>query len=286
MTVDFVRFNASDGVELQGWMSDPGGDEAVVHIHGMSGNGYENHFLDNLRQYYFDKGIAFFSIDTRGRGIISDFKRADASIHGGSCFELFDDSVYDIEGAINYLQSVTHNKKRIILEGHSLGCTKVVNYWLTKSAHHVTSIILLAPTDMVGWVKTEPRHDEFVVKARKLLAEGMGEALVDAQCWIDKTPISAQTYVTICLKDSSADIYSERPGGAHIGRIGIPMLIVYGTQDIGILEIDGTIGAWKERVDRIKNSNTGIAIIEGATHNFLGFEQGIVQAVDSFIQHS
>ena len=40
--VEFTRFKASDGVELQGWLS--GGDKeiAVVHIHGMSGNGYEN----------------------------------------------------------------------------------------------------------------------------------------------------------------------------------------------------------------------------------------------------
>ena len=67
MTVEFVRFKASDEVELQGWLTNVDGGSVVVHIHGMSGNGYENQFLDTLRETYAGKGISFFSIDTRGR---------------------------------------------------------------------------------------------------------------------------------------------------------------------------------------------------------------------------
>jgi|GEM_PF-3048052 len=29
MTVDFIRFKATDAVELQGWLSDPGGNWAL-----------------------------------------------------------------------------------------------------------------------------------------------------------------------------------------------------------------------------------------------------------------
>ncbi len=52
MKVDFIRFKATDGVELQGWLNNENNDTAVIHIHGMSGNGYENYFLDDLRGMY------------------------------------------------------------------------------------------------------------------------------------------------------------------------------------------------------------------------------------------
>ena len=284
MNVEFVRFKATDDLELQGWLTDPGGDTAVIHIHGMSGNGYENSFLDNFRDFYTSKGIAFFAINTRGKGIISDFRQGEGFKRAGSCFELFDESIYDIQGAIQHLQSIGIQKKHFILQGHSLGCTKVVNYWLTKAANEVASIILLAPTDMVGLAKTDPRHDEYLAKAKSLLSEGNGDELVGAQCWLDKTPLSAQTYPTICEAGSSADIYGEREDRSLLGRVGVPTLIVYGTEDIGIQNIDGSIKAWQERTEKIKNPNTRISIIDGAYHSFINKENDLIKAVESFLE--
>ena len=120
MNVDFVRFKASDNVELRGWFSDGGSDKAVIHVHGMSGNGYENYFLDNLREMYNSNGFAFFSIDTRGSGIYNSFflggdqsKWGEGTKPGGSCFEIFEESVNDIQGAIDYLKTLPSNEKCI-----------------------------------------------------------------------------------------------------------------------------------------------------------------------------
>ena len=281
-TVDFIRFKASDDVELQGWLNNEESDIAVVHIHGMSGNGYENYFLDNLRAMYSEHDISLFTIDSRGRGIVSDFRQGNDWKHAGSCFELFEESAYDIRGAIDYLKSL--GKSRFILQGHSLGCTKVVSFVLNEDVDGVEKVILLAPTDMTGWANTEPMHSEYLAKAKQLLSEGKGEELVDAQCWLDKTPISAQTYPTICEAGSSADIYGERDGGALIGRVELPMLIPYGTEDIGITQIDGSMDKWLERVNAIKNANTKIAVVDGASHGFKGFESTLVGAVEAFIK--
>ena len=279
--VDFVRFNATDSVELQGWLNNENSDIAVIHLHGMSGNGYENYFLDNLRQTYAEKGISLFTIDSRGRGIISDFRQNDGWKHAGSCFEIFGESVHDIQGAINYLKTL--GKARFILQGHSLGCTKVVNFVLTQDISGIEKVVLLAPTDMAGWANTDPKHQEYLTKAKQLLAENKGQELVSAECWLDKTPISAQTYPTICEAGSSADIYGEREGGALLGKVSLPMLIPYGTADIGITEIDGTMDKWLERVERIKNENTQIAVIDGASHGFRGFEGKLAEVVGNFI---
>ncbi len=280
-SVDFVRFKASDDVELQGWLNNKAGDIAVVHIHGMSGNGYENYFLDNLRTMYAKHDISLFTIDSRGRGIISDFRQGDDWKHAGSCFELFEESANDIRGAINYLMLL--GKTRFILQGHSLGCTKVVNFVLNEDVNGVEKVVLLAPTDMTGWANTEPKHTEYLAKAKQLLSEGKGEELVDAQCWLDKTPISAQTYPTICEAGSSADIYGERDGVSLLGCIELPMLIPYGTEDIGITQIDGSMDRWLERVNAIKNANTEIAVVDGASHGFKGYEEHLAKIIEEFV---
>lgn len=280
-SLDFVRFNATDNVELQGWLNNENSDIAVIHLHGMSGNGYENYFLDNLRQTYAAKDISLFTIDSRGRGIISDFRQNDGWKHAGSCFEIFGESVHDIQGAINYLKTL--GKTRFILQGHSLGCTKVVNFVLTQDISGVEKVVLLAPTDMAGWGNTDPKHQEYLARAKQLIAENKGQELVSTECWLDKTPISAQTYPTICEAGSSADIYSEREGGALLGKVSLPMLIPYGTADIGITEIDGTMDRWLERVSKIKNENTQIAVIDGASHGFRSFEDKLAEVVGNFV---
>ncbi len=282
MRVDFIRFEADDDVELQGWLSIEPGDTAAIHIHGMSGNGYENIFLDKLRSMYGKLGISFFSIDTRGRGIISDFRQGEGSKHAGSCFEIFQESIHDIQGSINYLK--TFGKKKFILQGHSLGCTKVVDYLINHADSDVERVILLAPTDMTGWAGAQEGHREYLAKAKRLLAEGKGEELVGAQCWLDKTPISAQTYPSICEAGSPADVYGERVGGALLGKVDLPMLIPYGDADIGIEKIDGNIRKYLDRVDKIKNPKTGIAVIEGASHNFKDHEDELVFAIEKFIK--
>lgn len=286
--VDFVRFKAADSVELQGWLTEQPGDTATIHVHGMSGNGYENYFLDNLREMYGGLGISFFAIDTRGRGIISSFWEGgkgdswgENTKRGGSCFEIFEESAHDIQGAIDYLKML--GKTAFILQGHSLGCTKVVNYLVNKQPSEVIKAVLLAPTDMTGWASSDPKHQTYLAKAKRLLAEGKPTELVDAQCWLDKTPLSAQTYPTICEAGSTADMYGQREGGALLGRVAIPMLIPYGDADIGITKIDGSMDAYLERVNPIKNTNTTISVIHGASHSFKGYEQQLAEIVKEFV---
>lgn len=83
--------------------------------------------------------------------------------HGGSCFEIFEESEFDIQGAINYLKTL--GKTKFILVGHSLGGSKV-NYLVTKNNPEIIASILLAPTDMVGWADTDPKNNEYLKKQR------------------------------------------------------------------------------------------------------------------------
>ncbi len=281
MTVDFIRFKASDQVELQGWLSNVVGETAAIHLHGMSGNGYENYFLDSLRTMYTKNWISFFPIDTRGRGVISDFRQGSDWKTGGSCFEIFDESVFDIQGAMDFLKTL--GKTKFVLQGHSLGASKTVNYVLQRGHSEINALVLLAPTDMVGWASSHPEHKEYLATAEKLLSEGKGKELVAPQCWLDKTPISAQTYPTICRPGTAVDIYNSSVEKAPLGRVTLPTIIVYGDEDIGITKVDGSMGNWLKRVNKIKNKNTVISVISGAGHGLRGYEEKLSQAVESFI---
>jgi alpha-beta hydrolase superfamily lysophospholipase len=258
MDVEFIRFKASDGVELQGWLSKQTGDTAALHIHGMGGNGYENYFLDDLRAMYAQAGIAFFAIDTRGRGIVSDFRQGDDWKHAGSCFEIFEESAYDIEGALEYLRS--------------------------HDSADIEKVILLAPTDMIAWAGADPEHEQNLIKAKGLLAEGKGEELVGAQCWpLDKTPLSAQAYLSKSNAGAPVDIYGAAGGEAPLAKITQPVLIPYGSNDIGITHPFGAMDVFRERLDGIKNSHTTLAVIDGSEHGFRGYEDKLVSVIRDFI---
>ena len=283
MNVEFVRFKATDNVELQGWLSKQPGETAVLHIHGMGGNGYENYFLDNIRSMYERLGISFFSIDSRGRGIVSDFRQGDSWKHAGSCFEIFEESIYDIEGSIDYLKS--RGITKFILQGHSLGGSKIVNYLVKNQPQDIDKVILLAPTDMVSWANADPDHQKNLDKAKQLLSEGQGEKLVGAQCWpLDKTPLSAQSYLSKSGISAPVDIYGIREDGkAPIGMITQPMLIPYGTEDIGITHPFSNMDVFKLKLDKVKHPNTQLAIIPGSGHSFRGFEGILTDMIGKFV---
>lgn len=288
ISVEFVRFKASDGVELRGWLSNQDSETAAIHIHGMSGNGYENYFLDDLREMFSQNNISFFTIDTRGSGIINSFwkdgendKWGEGTKHGGSCFEVFEESEFDIQGAIDHLKTL--GKTKFILLGHSLGASKVVNY-IVKNDSDIIASVLLAPTDMVSWANTDPKNNDYLAKAKELLSEGKNEELVGAQCWMDKTPLSAQTYPSITEAGTSVDIYGIKNNEAPLSRVNNPNLIVYGDIDIGITLIDKTIDKYISRVNKIKNNNTHISIIKNASHSFKTYETELAKIIGSFIK--
>lgn len=283
MDIDFVRFKVSDEVELQGWLSKGDGETAALHVHGMGGNGYENNFLDNLREMYTGLGVAFFAFDNRGRGIVSDFRQGEGWKHGGSCFEIFEESIYDIEGALRFLKSQGYTK--FILQGHSLGSSKIVHYIVTKQPSNIEKVVLLAPTDMVAWAGVDPDHEQNLIKAKQLLSEGKGEELVGAQCWpLDKTPLSAQAYVSKSDAGTAVDTYGVRNDGkSPIGQVTQPTLIPYGSEDIGIVHPFGSMDVFKSRLDKIKNPNTELVTIDGSAHSFRGYENKLARLVERFI---
>lgn len=139
-----VAFHSSDGLKLKGYLVTSTQNRAtIVHIHGNVGNFYENDFISTMAERYNSAGFNFFSFNNRGHDGI-----AEAYLHGelvyiGAAVENLEECVFDIEGAVKYASSLG---SRVILQGHSLGCLKILIYLVAKK--RPLDFILLSPSDV------------------------------------------------------------------------------------------------------------------------------------------
>ncbi len=280
VTLDFIRFPATDGVKLTGWLSRGDTKSGVLYVHGRAGNGYENCFVDEIRATFVKQGRTFLSIDTRGRGVISCFRRESGDHYlGGSCYEIFEESVFDIQGAINYLRA--GGSQQLTLVGHSLGAGKIVNF-ARSHPRSVQKLILIAPTDMVGWASHDPEHDRLTTCALDLVNRGKPEALVGSSCWGElDNPLSARTYLSVCQPNTPVDIYGHGTCPAALSSIRIPTRIIYGDQDVGIVKVYGEIERYRQKINSFNNAALHLTVIKGADHGFTGCENRLAEVIDS-----
>src|SRR6266852_8465867 len=108
LTGEITRIKTEDGLELQGIFYEPQekSDKVVIHIHGWTGNFYENVFLDNIAHACVELGYAFLSFNTRGAGFVQEFlKKRDNKaeyVKIGGSLEMFEDCLVDIKSAIAF----------------------------------------------------------------------------------------------------------------------------------------------------------------------------------------
>lgn len=103
--------------------------------------------------------IHFLTFNNKGRDFITELiKDDDFTLIGGS-LERFQDSLFDIQGTIDYVKKLGY--KNIILEGHSYGCNKVLYYYNKIEDNSIKKIVLLAPCDIPEESKKFLSSDEY-----------------------------------------------------------------------------------------------------------------------------
>ena len=127
MNVDLIDFDSADGVELNGMIYGNNKDKIVISVNGMSSNCFrkrERKIAEEVEKIGFD----FFFFNNRGSELvkyaISKTEKGKAKFLAGTSYENPEDGLFDIVGAMRKVLELGY--KNIILEGHSLGCTKIV----------------------------------------------------------------------------------------------------------------------------------------------------------------
>lgn len=116
----------------------------IIHIHGNYGNFYNNKFLWYMSKSYTENGISFLTFNLSAHdGLCEGYRVGELDYIGGGVAD-YNESISDIEAAIDYVRSLGYGN--IFLQGHSLGCDKILEYIIGHKSSAV-GVILLSPVD-------------------------------------------------------------------------------------------------------------------------------------------
>lgn len=229
-----VTLKSLSGLLLDGilYSGRPKAKKIVVHVHGSFGNFYQNYFLRVMAKYYRAKGIDFLSFNLAAHdGLAEGYWVDERFEYVGASVTEFSSCLEDIGGAIAYVS----NYSQIVLQGHSLGCDRVLHYCATTGAKY--PFILLSPCDshalQVRWTGGETVERQ---SARLRLAAPKSDDELDWMSlreygvaqgeWTYPNPITRKALLSILdgpvmqllrFDDPSPKLQLQQPGIAYIG---------------------------------------------------------------------
>ena len=293
MKIEKVYFNSIDNLNLIGLLHTPKKktETVIISVHGITSNCLKRRD-DVLAQKCTELGIAYFCFNNRGHEIICNYGRIeDNDMHFyGSGAENIYDSYFDIKGAM--LEKKKRGYKNIILQGHSMGCTKVVytyNEFLnnneTTMLDAITGIVLLSMVDIPTALKQVLGKDyKKIISYFELLKKrGKGDKLVVLDA--STPPVRPNTILQYAEDNKKIDFAKfgdNRTTFRELNNIKVPLFMRWG--NINELIFQGADELTQKLNEKIKNENKDISYIAGANHNYTGKEEELGDQIVEFIK--
>ncbi len=293
MKIEKVYFNSIDNLNLIGLLHTPKKktETVLISVHGITSNCLKRRD-DVLAQKCTDLGIAYFCFNNRGHEIICNYGRIeDNDMHFyGSGAENIYDSYFDIKGAMIEMQK--RGYKKIILQGHSMGCTKVVytyNEFLnnneTTMLDAITGIVLLSMVDIPTALKQVLGKDyKKIISYFELLKKrGKGDKLVVLDA--STPPVRPNTILQYAEDNKKIDFAKfgdNRTTFRELNNIKVPLFMRWG--NINELIFQNADELVQNLNAKIKNKNKDISYIAGANHNYTGKEEELGEQITDFIK--
>ena len=286
-----IYFETEDNVELFGLLHKPNveTDEVVISVHGMQSNCFKKR-EDILAKTINKAEIAYFAFNNRGTELMCYTKKTDGSktLNGGSVYEDILESYYDIKGAINKMLELGYTK--IHLQGHSLGCTKIVYSYnkLKKEKSNVLdnvkSVILLSLVDLVDLQKYDLGIDKYNEVLKLAIEKENNNQEMDLLP-LDSFdhPISVKTYLRYYRDNEEIDFAKfsdENYTFPELNNIQIPLFLTWGEKDLVVQKLDELIEFLKEK---IINPSLNIGYIKDTDHGYTNKEKELGEEIVKFI---
>jgi len=285
MKQELIEIITKDEISLMGiYFSVDNSDKTVIHVHGMADNFYQRRFVRELAKMYNDIGYNFLSFNNRGHDFATTLIKDNQSFRGGSFNEVLSDAKIDIDAVFDYVKN--RGAKEIILEGHSLGCSKIINYYNSNSDSMIKRIVLLAPSDGITKFKQimKEGYEIFCFKAKELIDNGKADEVL---CHPDFFPraYTARTFLENYTENGLSDTFRYRDSNyvnPVLKAIKIPVLIEIGTIDrmAFIAEQDDITPYWKKN-----NDNYKLEFIKNADHEYVGCEEKLCDNIKKWLSN-
>lgn len=286
MKISFQRIITKDGLELHALLYEPNRktNKALIHIHGWVGNFYENKFIDYVAREAVLRGFAFLTFNNRGAGIINDFIKKKKSKIGyvriGGSLEEFKDCIFDIKAAVDFLNRKGY--KKLVLQGHSLGCQKATFYKYKTKDKRVKGLVLLAPVDDIAFSKEllKNKYRKSLNIARKMAEQGKG--LNPVPKWMAFYELlNAKMFLNVAdPKSASGRIFDFLGNLKEIKNVNCPTLAIFGSKDDYQAKPEEKLKLLKDKV-----KDCDIKLIQGSGHGFVGFEVKLARVIDNWLKN-
>ena len=289
MKISKVYFNTDDGLRLIGLLHEPEDIKTnivMISVHGVTSNCL-NYRDEIIAKKLTENNIAYFSFDNRGHDVLNTYDSLMNMNYQGSCAEDIRDSYYDIKAAINCMVSKKFNK--IIVQGHSMGCTKVVytyNKFLENGENNILKYIcgisLLSMVDVPEYLKVVlgENYDRVIEYLKIIKGKGKGNQIIA----IDNFPPVKPNTILNFEQDSELDFFSYTAPTykfEKLNNIKVPLFMRWGNVNELI-----TIPA-EELVDIVKrkvmNKKVEIDFIDGANHSYKNKENVLAEQIINWI---
>jgi pimeloyl-ACP methyl ester carboxylesterase len=268
-----VKFTATDKVRLHGFLFGKArGGRCLIYVHGMNGNFYSSGIGKAVSSAAASNGYAAFMINTRGHDIESSSHtvsgRKSKRVVTGTKIEKFEDSIYDIGGAIRAMKKAGYRK--FVLVGHSTGCQKILFYQYKKKDKSVKALVMLAPDDDYHLNKKSlgKRWKSALKQARKHRK--------DTSIAINPygIPYYPQRFISVAdLNYVESRIFNYDGEMKEFSKVRTPTFVVFGTKDEGAIKPVEEYMKILERKSRARIFGT--LVIQGANHSFRDYEDSV-----------
>lgn len=289
-----IDFLATDGILLNGliYESQEKSKDVILAVHGMVSN-----CLKQRDQIIASKvneaGIDYFCFNNRGSEIVKYIERniegQEEEKLGGTAYEDVLEGYEDIVGAILKLKELGY--QNIYLQGHSLGCTKIVYTYnelkdeeSEELLENIKGIILLSLVDIPNTLKIYlgDEFSKYLTLVEEKEREGKQLELMPNEAFL--YPISVKTFLRYARDNHAINFadYSENTELQILNHITIPLFMRWGNvKEMIVQEAEELVTLVNEK---ITNTNKDIAYIEGANHSYEGKEEIVAEQIIQFIK--
>ncbi len=207
-------------------------DICVIFIHGMCQTIIDNYFATVWGNVLSENNIGFLYEHNRGHSIENDIVMKDGSFKRCGCmYEIFEDSIYDIDLTINKAQELGY--KRLILMGHSYGCNKLIYYYYKKKPN-ILGLILASAPDMVGLQLYRQNDYKKLIKEAKENIDNGEPTKILSNLIEDYMYMSSETYYNWFHENSNLDnlpVMNNSINWYQFESIDIPILTFSGSNE-------------------------------------------------------
>jgi len=280
---ELITCKSTKGLHLDGLLYQSDSNRiTIVHVHGSFGNFYQNQFVRLMARRYMQAGINFFSFNLAGHdGFGEGYRNVDDFEYVGGGVSDFSECIADIEGAIVFAKDFSD---RVVLQGHSLGCDRILHYLIKTHSRH--DLILLSPCDsyqlQCNWIYPETVEQQISrlkneTTSAKLDWLPLEEYGIKQGEWTYPIPVTRAALLSIMEGPPFKLMNLSRPSEFYLDQRA---LVYIGGKDLlQTAPSDVMYGYLEKRIRDVRR-----AYFDEGDHNLAGCEGELIETILSWIR--